>query len=306
MPNSKGLFDLHHHHRLKMVAELGDVPQTLEVRIRAHPDRSPGPKRNRITMPRLLLLFLLSVIFPDTGAKEAVIFEQFGQLTGVTAYLHVHVELSISSVEAQLEKYRQLLKENCDSEMAILNYMLTYANTSISNFTLRKETLDHPGGLSEKSMICQNTKLWYKVAQLHLRDLEDMEESVATLRKSLPVIPNRNTGRIPVKAQFAPPEGSHIINMQAYVDTHDHLLTLIPEKSYTSRNTNSPMTVETGELRNITKTTSGSTLQRNGVSLGRHAGLNETTAPSSSGAKPGHRPVRSHLLSPSCRRNWTK
>jgi hypothetical protein len=72
-------------------------------------------------------------------------------------------------------------------------------------------------------MIRQNAKLWYKVAQLHLRDLEDMEESVATLRKSLPVIPNRNTGRIPVKAQFAPPEGSHIVNMQAYVDTHDHL-----------------------------------------------------------------------------------
>jgi len=201
---------------------------------------------------------LLSVIFPDTGAKEAVIFEQFGQLAGVTAYLHVHVELSISSVEAQLEKYRQLLKENCDSEMAVLNYMLTYANTSISNFTLRKETPDHPGGLSEKSMIRQNAKLWYKVAQLHLRDLEDMEESVATLRKSLPVIPNRNTGRIPVKAQFAPPEGSHIVNMQAYVDTQDHLLTLIPEKSYTSRNTNSPATVEAGELRNVTTTPSGS------------------------------------------------
>jgi len=74
--------------------------------------------------------------------------------------------------------------------MAVLDYMLTYANTSISNFTLRKEMPDHPGGLLEKSMIRQNAKLWYKVAQLHLRDLEDMEESVATLRKSLPVIPN--------------------------------------------------------------------------------------------------------------------
>jgi hypothetical protein len=240
MPNSKEHFALHRHHPLEMAAELNDVPQTLEVRTRAHPDRLPVPKRNKIMMPRLLLLFLLSFIFPDTGAKEAVIFKQFGQLAGVTAYLHVHVELSISSVEAQLGKYWQLLKENCDSEMAVLNYMLTYANTSISNFTLRKETPDHPGGLSEKSMIHQNAKLWYKVAQLHLRDLEDMEESVATLRKSLPVIPNSNTGRIPVKAQFAPPEGLHIVNMQAYVDTHDHLLTLVPEKAYTSRNTNSP------------------------------------------------------------------
>ncbi len=41
-------------------------------------------------------------------------------------------------------------------------------------------------------MIRQNAKLWYKVAQLHLRDLEDMEESIAILRKSLPVVPNRH------------------------------------------------------------------------------------------------------------------
>ncbi len=98
----------------------------------------------------------------------------------------MHVELSICSVEAQLGKYRQLLKENCDLEMAVLDYMLTYANTSISNFTLRKETPDHPGGLSEKSMIRQNAKLWYKVAQLHLRDLEDMEESVVVAGNTQP------------------------------------------------------------------------------------------------------------------------
>jgi hypothetical protein len=58
-----------------------------------------------------------------------------------------------------------------------------------------------------------------------------MEESIATLRKSLPVVPNCNTGKIPVQAQFAPPQGAHIVNMQAYTDTHDHLLTLILEKA---------------------------------------------------------------------------
>ncbi len=54
-------------------------------------------------MPRLLLLLLLSITFRDTGAKEAVTFEQFGQLAGVTAYLHIHVELSISSAAAKRE-----------------------------------------------------------------------------------------------------------------------------------------------------------------------------------------------------------
>jgi hypothetical protein len=241
-----------------MAVEADDVPRTLGAQTRAHPGPSPAPKRNNLTTSQLLLLFIISVALLDTGAKEAVIFEQFGQLAGVTPYLHIHVELSISSVETQLRKYRQLLKQNCDSELAVLNYMLTYVNTSISNFTLKKGFPDNPENFPEKSMIRQNAKLWYKVAQLHLRDLEDMKENIAILRKSLSVIPNRNTGKIPVKAQFAPPQGAHIVNMQAYADTHDHLLTLIPEKQPMNLHTNSPMAVETVGLRNLTKaSTSG-------------------------------------------------
>ena len=71
-----------------------------------------------------------------------------------------------------------------------------------------------------------------------------MEESIATLRRSLPVLPNRNTGRIPVQAQFSPPEGAHIVNMQAFTDTQDHLLTLIPEKKIMNLRTDSQMPVE--------------------------------------------------------------
>jgi hypothetical protein len=40
----------------------------------------------------LLVLFANALVF----SKEAVIFEQIGQLAGVTAYLHVHIELSIT------------------------------------------------------------------------------------------------------------------------------------------------------------------------------------------------------------------
>ncbi len=109
---------------------------------RAHPDPSPAHRRNKISALHLLFLFILSLRLPEVGAKEAVIFEQFGQLAGIMAYLHVHVELSISSVEAQLGKYRQLLKQNCDSELSVLNYMLTYINTSNTNFTLKKDYPD--------------------------------------------------------------------------------------------------------------------------------------------------------------------
>jgi hypothetical protein len=259
-----------------MPVEVPDVvPMTPEALIRAHPGPSLTPRRNKITTLQLLMLFSLSLYFPDAVAKEAVIFEQFGQLAGITAYLHAHVELSISSVEAQLEIYRQLLKQNCDSELAVLNYMLTYANTSISEFTLKKEVPDKPENFPEKSMICQNAKLWYKVAQLHLRDLEDMEESITTLRKSLPVVPNRNTGKIPVQAQFAPPQGAHVVNMQAFADTHDHLLTLIPEKSPMNLRTDSQMPIEMTGPRNVTQSltsrwATGPTIVKGGRPRGSH------------------------------------
>jgi hypothetical protein len=89
-----------------MAVELDNVPRSQQARTRAHPGPSLAPARNRFLTSQLPLLFIISITLPDTEAKEAVIFEQFGQLAGVTAYLHVHVELSISSVEAQLEKYR--------------------------------------------------------------------------------------------------------------------------------------------------------------------------------------------------------
>jgi hypothetical protein len=102
-------------------------------------------------------------------------------------------------------------------------------------------------------MVRQNAKLWYKVAQLHLRDLEDMEDSVATLHKSLPVVPHSDTGKILVRAQFAPPSRAHVINMQAYRDTHDHLLNLRAEKTPINMRTDSQFSIEEAEA-NITQT----------------------------------------------------
>ena len=128
-----------------------------------------------------------------------MIFEQIGQLAGVTAYLHVHVELSISSVEAQLEKYHELLRTHCGSEKAVLNYMMTYVNSS---HYIRKEVYgDKPEDLPETSMVKENARLWYKVAKLHERDLEDMENNIASLRNSLPVVIGASTGKIPFQAQ---------------------------------------------------------------------------------------------------------
>ncbi len=104
---------------------------------------------------------------------EAVIFEQIGQLARVTSYLHVHMELSIFSVEAQL------LKQNCGTELVVLNYMMTYINAS--HYIWKEVYGDKPEDLPEGSMVRQNAKFWYKVAWLHLGDLGDMENEFATL-----------------------------------------------------------------------------------------------------------------------------
>ena len=105
------------------------LPGALAARIRRARRRSVEAAPNRA----FYLKFFCCVCLIGTqgsNAKEAVIFEQVGQLAGVTAYLHVHVELSISSVEAQVEKYQQLLRKHCSTEAAILSYMLTYVNAS--------------------------------------------------------------------------------------------------------------------------------------------------------------------------------
>ncbi len=59
-------------------------------------DDLPPARHSRLSL-LLLTIILLSLPNPRTEAKEAVIFEQIGQMAGVTAYLHVHVELSMGS-----------------------------------------------------------------------------------------------------------------------------------------------------------------------------------------------------------------
>ena len=97
-------------------------------------DDLPPARHSRLSL-LLLTIILLSLPDPRTEAKEAVIFEQIGQMSGVTAYLHVHVELSISSVEAQLNKYYTLLKQHFNQHEDAMAYM-----TKISELELHLRT----------------------------------------------------------------------------------------------------------------------------------------------------------------------
>jgi hypothetical protein len=77
------------------------------------------------------------------SSKEAVTFVQLVQLARVTACLHVHIELSISSVEAQLNKHRELVQEHYSSEDAVIKFMSTFPGLeenadpgSFNNYTI--------------------------------------------------------------------------------------------------------------------------------------------------------------------------
>ena len=204
----------------------------LAARIRLGRRREPEPRAGK-TFNFKFLCCVLIIGNQGLHAKEAVIFEQIGQLAGVTAYLHVHVELSISSVEAQLEKYHELLRTHCASEKAVLNYMMTYVNSS---HYIRKEVFgDKPENLPETSMVKENARLWYKVAKLHERDLEDMENNIASLRNSLPTVIGTSTSKIPFQAQYAPTPGANLYNVEAFCDTQDHLLTLTMSGTHYSK-----------------------------------------------------------------------
>ena len=137
---------------------------------RREDNRDPRfPGRRSIYLRFLLALSVSIIQAPWTESKEAVIFEQFGQLAGVTAYLHVHIELSISSVEQQLSKYRQLLITKLGTEESIRNFMLgqftptprpgvtTPAPEYLGNFTN-----------SAAATIRANSMLWQRIASLHL------------------------------------------------------------------------------------------------------------------------------------------
>ena len=153
-------------------------------------DDLPPARHSRLSL-LLLTIILLSLPDPRTEAKEAVIFEQIGQMAGVTAYLHVHVELSISSVEAQLNKYHTLLLQNFNDHKAAFNYMTKYLGSNYTSTEKAKIFQDQPSTLPNTTMVRGYIGQWVRIARLHLKDVADMEQHLGMLRTALPVIPNK-------------------------------------------------------------------------------------------------------------------
>jgi len=194
---------------------------------RREADRDPRlPGRRSLDLRLLLTLSISTIQAPWAESKEAVIFEQIGQLAGVTAYLHVHIELSISSVEQQLNKYRQLLITKLGTEESIRTFMLGQFDPEVKS--PKSSTTKPPAGNFSNSAamtIRANSLLWQKIAALHLRDVDDIEHHISSLRNALPPIPGQNPDQVHVKSPFVPPRpNAEQLLVHPYPDTHDHLL----------------------------------------------------------------------------------
>jgi hypothetical protein len=158
----------------------------------------PRHLRRRPFYLRLLLLLALSAIHaPLVEFKKPVIFEQIGKLTGVAAYLYVHIELSISSIEQQLSKYRQLLLTKLGNEVSIYQFLMGTDDPAV--YRERMGT----NGANSKTVdatvpwaIKVNTQLRKKVVKLHLHDVDDIDHHVSSLRNALPRMPSSNEDQI--------------------------------------------------------------------------------------------------------------
>jgi hypothetical protein len=187
---------------------------------------------------RLLLTLSISAIqAPWAESKEAVIFEKIGQLAGVTAYLHVHIELSITSVEQQLSKYRQLLITKLGTEESIRTFMLGQFDPDVRSPSKSGSSTTKPpaGNFSNSAAmtIRANSMLWQKIAALHLWDIDDIEHHISSLRNALPPIPGQNLDQVHVESPFVPPRANtEQLLVHPYPDTPDE------NRHHTSRGLN--------------------------------------------------------------------
>jgi hypothetical protein len=162
------------------------------------------------------------------SSKEVVIFEQIGQLAGVTAYLHVHIELSITLVEQQLSKYRQLLVTKLGTKESISTFMLGQGKYQPKPPPMPVPNDPKPRGGNHSSTawtVRANTMLWKRITDLYLHNVDDIEHHISPLQNALSLLPGQGQDQVHIKSPFIPPPAradQHLIH--PYPDTRDHLL----------------------------------------------------------------------------------
>jgi len=134
---------------------------------------------------------LFCISHPQFIRGENIIFEQIGSLAGSTSYLHVHVTISISSIEEQFESYKKLVKTeygNLSKVHAMLKRMIAPKMTN--------ETTNPTHSYFSDTYIYGTAMVWTNMAKLHLEDMEDIRQHISSLRNLLPDIETGNRNQV--------------------------------------------------------------------------------------------------------------
>jgi len=131
-------------------------------------------------MRKIITIICLCFYFQKSeGHKENVIFEQIGQLAGSTSYLHVHLAIDLSSIQQQYSTYRVLLNHKFSNHTTIMNFFTKELNQTYSSSTLSSVAY-----------------VWAEISKLHLSDILDIGDHLASLQNILPDLPNGSHNKV--------------------------------------------------------------------------------------------------------------
>jgi nitroreductase len=144
-------------------------------------------------------IFLIILIYNNhsSDATEHVVFERIGQMSGATSFIHVHVTLGIGLLTQQVDKYRDLLSTTFNSKEAILELfekqLPSYNTSSDAN------------GKQLNSYYSTMAILWVKIAQQHKLDMLDAYIILASLKNTMPDLPDNEVKRISARSRLPNP-----------------------------------------------------------------------------------------------------
>ena len=158
-----------------------------------HDDRSSTVriKRSNPSLIIFLVLFIGLYSSKHSALGENIIFEQIGSLAGSTSYLHVHVTISISAIEAQFESYKKLVKTEYGTLTKVHGMLRRMVQPQMVNTTANPSH-----SYFSDNYLYGTAMAWTNMAKLHLEDMEDIRQHIAALRNLLPDIETGNRNQV--------------------------------------------------------------------------------------------------------------
>jgi hypothetical protein len=110
--------------------------------------------------------------------QESVVFEQIGRMAGATSYVHVHIAISLLSIEAHIVRYLDFLETNFGEVQKAMDYLQQGHNNTFYK-------TKYPSHNDFARFVGQ----WVEIAHHHRRETFDMLVQISTLRNIMPDIP---------------------------------------------------------------------------------------------------------------------